>query len=502
MTSPTTSSRFFESIHREFESVGTDVGLANEIQEMQSLGFFDEMDPGRFNVLDRKFMYSHWYMHRCNEAIETVNQLSAPRSERLEAINCLVALQPFLAAKEISDRAIGSFENDPTATTQLNQLLSISRLPSSMMKLRAYEPHRKYACWPEFWPKDSIVIPYDRSVDGSIGYRGIHFRSGDFLVGDLAIPCDGLLESFATEVPVYTHAGLFVDYCPEANGPRYPAVIEIHKKGKRIVPLAAWLSPNFVYMARALRLTQVQGDISQALSDAYRAMPEISYDWQARDPLPDGEMPEGRRSATCTTLGATLLRRIGIDFPMPHAKFTPMAIRNLSMLGLDSVRSFFSTTNLALESGLRPIGSIDNRNFTSNLARYLFVGYPSVEASVGDNMANRMLVPSKLPTSFRTLALEIGLAQRRDIIGKTIQRVTGFKPNQMPDSAPAEVIAFYLVSNQVFGEGIHRFSQSIGKLVNSTAKKPMLLSELIHAPEIVRQRHYIQNSIGASAWYR
>jgi len=109
MTSPTTSSRFFESIHREFESVGTDVGLANEIQEMQSLGFFDEMDPGRFNVLDRKFMYSHWYMHRCNEAIETVNQLSAPRSERLEAINCLVALQPFLAAKEISDRAIGSF---------------------------------------------------------------------------------------------------------------------------------------------------------------------------------------------------------------------------------------------------------------------------------------------------------------------------------------------------------------------------------------------------------
>lgn len=471
------------------------------IKSLHDQGIGIETDPSRKHIVDLKFMFSHWHSKRCVESIACLHRPSATKAERSAAVDCLEVLKPFLSDDEISDQIVESMRDHPDAYLKLQQLVFESRLPASMLKLRAYEPHRKFSCLPEHWPGDAKNFRYTRTQDGFVEYRGIRFRSGDFMVADLAIPHDGLLESFATEIPIYTHAGLFVDYEPTDGGPRIPAVIEIHKKGKRIVPLAAWLSPNFVYLARALRLPQVQDDISRLLSNAYRNMPEISYDWQARDPLPNGVLTEGRTCATCTTLGAILLAQIGITYPMPRAIFTAKAVENLSMLGLRSVRDFYSTSNLGLASGLHNIGSIDNRMFEANFARYMYIGYPSILASVGDNMANKTLVPNRLPTSYRTTVIEIALAQRKDFIGKTLQHVAGFKPNQMPDSAPAEVIAFYLVSNHVFSDGIKQFvgCESVQEI--ASRRCPVVLSEHIQSPSIVHDRQRIQNAIGASRWY-
>jgi hypothetical protein len=493
---------FQELVRHDFVDEQQNTGRIEAIKSLHDRSVTLESGLDRQKIVDLKFMYSHWYSWRCESSIACINDHSRSIADRLLAVTILRSLHPFLLSEELDPEALKVLPQISPESRTLHELFTESQLPKSMLKLRAYEPHRKFACLPEEWPEDARSFAYKRTEDGCVDFRGIKLRSGDFFVADLAIPHDGLLESFAEELPAYTHAGLFVDYIPKDGGPRIPSVIEIHKKGKRIVPLAAWLSPNFVYLAKAMRLTQEYGDISSSLSKAYQDMPEISYDWQARDPLPGGMLPEGRRCATCTTLGANLMAQVGITFPMPRAQFTKSAIANLTMLGLHSVNDFYSTTNLGLASGLKNIGSIDNRMFVTNFSRYMYIGYPGVPASVGDNMANKTLLPNRLPLSYRALTVEIGLAQRNDMLGKTLQAVAGFKPNQMPNSAPAEVIAFYLVSNNVFSDGILKFAQRDSIRRYTQTRAPIVVSKAICSPAISADRFQIQSELGAQAWYR
>ncbi len=457
-------------------------------------------DQSRLDLVDIKFMYSNWYLQKCELIKALLNRTDINEVLLSQAITALDILRPFIAAGEL-DYALAKGA-PPDLLQKLERVIRESSLPASTRKLRAYESNRRYAGLPTEWPEDIQNFPYELHSDGSVTHRGIRFRSGDKFSADLALPHEGALDSFSGEPPLYTHSGTFVNYQEEAGGPQFPAVIEIHKKGRRLVPLAVWLSPQFVYLARVLRVPAIESDISLALSEVYRKIPHISYDWQGRNPVEGGGFPEDRRCATCTSLGANLLSQLNITYPMPHSVFLDEAVENLALLGMGHVRGFFSPSSLSFASGLESIGTVDNSLFRPNLSRYLIIGYPGIEGSLGSIMSTKRLNPAKLPTRYTMTVAEIWAAQQKNIVGTIARGLGGFKQAQMPDSTTPQIIAFYLVSNNALSQASTSLADNCGEVMAMMKQRtPLRISEHFNSPPMKKSIIERQAAGGLPSWF-
>ena len=180
----------------------------------------------------------------------------------------------------------------------------------------------------DVWSQDpSLSISGYESHDGEIWFRGLKIRSGDILLADQnAKDGDGLFTSLVVEPKLASHVGQVVFL--KKNGLVFPAVIEIHEKGLRAVPLNVFLSPQFMNYVEVFRVKNPPSDWEDRLSrEGLDFLKEPhSYDLWAGEQDP--------RYLTCTNVALNLLRRTGAPEPAHRSTIEPDSSKRISRLSV------------------------------------------------------------------------------------------------------------------------------------------------------------------------
>jgi hypothetical protein len=338
-------------------------------------------------------------------ALTQLNQLGVLLGK--PEIETLLALQHhFVGAVTQTD-----FENllvshgDPASVKKVLSRDSINRrllVPATSIGQVPMLPHPWWRSQGWLSVQDADAYVWDGEC---VRVRGTRICTGDVLLVDLAKIFDGINTSFSEPRSSFTHNGVVTFL--EIDGRKIPAVFEIHGAGMRIVPLARYLSPQFIYYGEVYRPNadvHRPADYDSRLSKlVMRILDEqIGYDFNAR-PIPEGgydAMVECDQVGVVCSGSLDMLNR-SLDIPV---KVTPShlasgARRNVASAGLELLAergTYLTPSDFKFSPDYVQVGTIDN-NFQQNLVREWMMGSPLVEGSFGHRMNTQTLNVSNLP---------------------------------------------------------------------------------------------------------
>ncbi|XZE18555.1 hypothetical protein SH449x_003852 [Pirellulaceae bacterium SH449] len=496
-----------ETLRELVESSLADPGnleLANRIQQNYESSIAPESTT-RCDLNDEKFLYSHWYSLVVDRLASELKG-ALPNERRLQILEALSSLHYFVRDEDLHWwHAFSRSDDLGTRGREIAERLALdSALPPKVV-IRPYEKMKDFrAVSTDSWPRSYINFPYLRDPNGNVVYRGITWLSGDHIAADLAKPGEGTIDAIGEDTPVYTHSGLYIDLWSEKHGQFVPSVLEIHKYGMRLVPLAAFVSPKVIYHARVLRHPNMdeqikERDIRLELSSAIRNMPAIAYDWQGRDPIDDFSK-RSPAEYTCSAVCVTLLEIAGFPHVITRTRVVPKAATNLGRVNQKGVSEFNSTSALTHGSGLVTAGTIDNQRFADNFARYAMVGHSSVPGSAGHALATMELNPKKFPISFSKYVVEIHAGRTR-LIGGMLQKAAGFATGTFPESGSPELISYWLISNELLRESSQQFRNSSLLRTAEAQEKPLIASDWLRRSEVTDLVRKLNTACGILTWY-
>ncbi len=370
-----------------------------------------------------KYLLSHW---REETRAYLVQRAAGPHSEAaLDALERLGALIPQADVEKLA--AMMTWVSEEKAKQIAYVIAQNGEPESARAALRGYPQFQRFTdpatqvkmgpIDPSFyryglgWLKDAWEKDYEWSEDGkSVKIRGQWVQAGDSLLVDLAMPFDGINTSFAEPRTNFTHNAVVVFL--EYGGRKIPAVFEIHSVGLRIVPLARYLSPEFVYYAEVYRPKKPPADptvLGKKLSDlTFRLLEEqMHYDFDARPIPPEGYdkmVNEGQHCVVCSTLADTLYKTLQMGIAIPSSRVHPGARQSVANVGLDALAdrgTYLTPTDIKLSDAMVRVGTVDNglidTKDEANLRREWLMGNPNVPGSFGSYMATGRLAPDRLP---------------------------------------------------------------------------------------------------------
>ncbi len=274
--------------------------------------------------------------------------------------------------------------------------------PSTAVRLGPINPHPWWRSQGWLSVRDADAYVWDRDC---VMVRGVRVCSGDVLLVDLAKIFDGINTSFSEPRSSFTHNGMVTFL--EVDGRKVPAVFEIHSVGMRVVPLARYLTPDFIYYGEIYRLragVRRPANYDARLSELVLRIlkDQIGYDFNAR-PIPmggyDAMVECGQVGAVCSTSIDMLNRSLETDVELKPSGLAPQARRNIGATGLEILAergTYLTPTDFKFSADYEQVGTIDN-NFSANLVREWMMGAPTVPGSFGYRMNTQTLDVSSLP---------------------------------------------------------------------------------------------------------
>lgn len=391
------------------------------------------------------------------------------------------------------------------------------------MRISKFRPSRKSSNFdPAHWLGESEMTQLD-FVDGDpdrIRIRGIELHSGDIGIVELNHPGDGLLESFLEKPGVAPHAMLYVTRrCNDARSNRtlyQPSAMEIYEGGWRCVPITTALHPEFSWYSEWVRPKldgqDLPDDLGRMLSTAIDEMEPFSFDFLARRIPAGGYFTEEFEPscASCTNLVRVPFERAGIHgLPYPITRITPIAARNLGILGLPEMDGIYTPTNILKDSGFEKVGIVDNGEPEMGYAQALVIGRPELAETFGGWMSQKKLVLENLPhwksvKNWKSAweAFRVGVGQSDGIVSRTIRKVLNYSDCEVPRSVSDTTIAFYLRSDLEAAHIIKNIYPTVLEVLENSSDL-LLLSHLRAMHRLVE---LIEDGLLASAlkkenWY-
>jgi len=487
-----------------------------------------EADATEHNVI--KFMLSHWkfwtqvhllWLAQASDSVEDweaiIGQLSelgyaidkesvGILTERFERLRATHWGYPQTITKNFA--LLLATQGDPSAVHPILDRLGYdyaSRLagPRTQVEMGPIDPHPR-------WRSDGwLNLPeMDRYVwqNGEVVYRGVRFRAGDLLLVDLNKLFDGFNTSLTAERhrSNFTHNGIVLFW--QQGGKTIPVVFEICAAGLRIVPLARYLSPDFVLYAEVHRLrdsVQRPADWSLRLQAAAAELlrHQLGYDFNAHL-IPEGgvEVTWGGRppGVVCSSLVRVLYNYThirGVDIPQtPLAPGSRENIRRGGLTALADAGEYVDPTALKMTPQHRRVGVIDN-GFLRNVLRERLQGGAEVPGSMGYLMNHLTLDPGAsdrfLLRGLRYLVTGIAaMAQSKDpIVGGAVRlflhRQLGMVPAAIPQAPPASlglVVTFnHAIEGAAYliGRSAKRGLPELARFINADARSPIDCSEWV-----------------------
>ncbi|MEM8681014.1 MAG: hypothetical protein AAGF97_16845 [Planctomycetota bacterium] len=298
----------------------------------------------------------------------------------------------------------------------------------------------------------------------TIHMRGMRMKTGDVILADLALPHEGLLNAYVHPRSHYTHSGMFL--VVRYQGRHIPAVLEMHERGARLVPLNRFLAPTHTYYGEVYRsVSHPPADWAAALSQqALRLVFEdpISYDFLVRPVEVIDKLPRGERCATCYSLMELMFLRTGVYQSAPTStRVCEKAITNmLNILGMAEVSRTFSNTTEMVRSGAELVGVFDNDAFNTNLGREFAIGHIDVEGSLAYQIGLRKLRTRNVQDFDWWFSQLVGMSQQDNLTGQMLRSLKGHTLATIPTSATPAAVAFYLAANRRLGPLVEDFVHS------------------------------------------
>ncbi|MGB7323368.1 MAG: hypothetical protein WBD31_00750, partial [Rubripirellula sp.] len=217
----------------------------------------------------------------------------------------------------------------------------------------------------------------------------------------------------------------------------------------------------------------------------------------------------GPPSANCTNLIRIPFERTGVELPYPTTDVDFGARKNMTTLGLGGIETIYTPTNILNDSGFAKVGIVDNGCPELGYAQALVVGRPDQSHTFGGHFCQHPLVLENLPDwkSVRSwksanAALLVKLGQSDSMIGEVSRRVAGYSAEEIPRTASATTIAFYLRSDM---EASHLIKTIVyPEIVRRSATGAILsLSELQSDRAIIEMIHagISQSALVKEKWY-
>ena len=474
-------------------------------------------------LLELKYMVSHWRETMTTRLLKHFD--SAPE-ERGDTLNLLREIKPRFTDTDIETLLNAARESSASLKKEIalaiadfgkgdkaRQALFNLRIPEAVLRhgpspIAKIKPYQGTNLRGLDWLEGTRAIPeidrYQFQGDHSVTFRGELLETGDIFLADLALPHDGVLSSFLSPRSLFTHSAMFVVI--KSGDRKIPAVLEMHEKGNRLVPLANFLA-NHTYYAEAYRYRRASHEWREKISREVRQLmlnEKISYDFQARDIPSSGQLPEERKCTTCTTLLDLILKRTGTNISWQKSRMNAHAKPNFDTIQMPWVDSLLTPTDIMREPEFRPVAIFDNRELPQNLARELVIGNDQVPGTAGHFFATHDLAWDQLPlaqTMFR--GFEVSLGQRTDPVSRVVQSLAGFQPGEVTTSASPRTIAFYLISNDAVGNASKRLKPTCDEVLKqaSTASTPFSLAEAQTNSQKGAVNSALEES-GLTRWYR
>ncbi len=485
--------------------------------------------------IDARYRVSAWRDRRTKTIFEelTKNGLSRKIVEEIELLKPLLSRSEVGAllqagrvlrangAKELYRKSVdliadyGEYESAVGALGQLNEKRGLMRL--GPRPIRNTDNIRRTDILDD--PNGIYTRFTNHEFTGrhSIRFRGLEFKTGDFIVTNVRAHNDGFLTGFMSESAPFTHSGLFV-VLTRTDGLRVPAVLEMRGKGNRLVPIADFVGPDAL-IAEVYRIKSSERQ-SKLLSWRDKIRDEVVkmqrneivvYDFQSREnkstqPLFDIKKGVKTAASQCVELVALIYRRAGVNVLPLRTPMTPGAVENLESINMP-VEPSVATPFGMIRTGLFSfVGTVDNRLWKEDIAHKLILGGESHPGSVMHLMSHGRI---NLWGSFKNSILEriaIGFIQRPGYIGRVLRWFAGFKDGEVPQSAPPHVLSWYL------GVGKMMNSKTLPTLLKESEvfqaalgkdKKPIpLFSQLKDDPAIRNQVKEIVKRAGIHKFFR
>jgi hypothetical protein len=164
----------------------------------------------------------------------------------------------------------------------------------------------------------------------------------------------------------------------------------------RIVPLARYLTPKFIYYGEVYRVKpelkrdpQYGAKLSALVSRILKE--QLGYDFNARA-IPEGGYDVmvkcGQTNVVCSTAVQMLNESLGIKAEITPSHLSVGAAFNIGKTGLTELAergSYVTPTDIKRSADYDHVGTIDN-NFKVNLVREWMMGSPDVDSSFGGRM--------------------------------------------------------------------------------------------------------------------
>jgi hypothetical protein len=309
--------------------------------------------------------------------------------------------------------------------------------------------------------------------DGSGGFRweGRRFLPGDILISSQNYDADGLL-AVCTEPRRYlSHCGFFVPL--KVGDAWFPAVLEIHEKGLRAVPLAADLAPEKTAYAEIYRLKETPPSFHDRIIAAGARMLAENHPYELyMDPEDDEHL-------TCTRVGCRLFELSGVEPIATTTTLSGEALVSGRWLGLVS-DCFLSPTDLVLSPRLHRVGEVDNGLFTRSVVREL------VADRMGSLLRERALRPERLGLSFRLFERLITEIRSGRAVGHLLARASGFGPGEFPHGPP-RMLAFARLMRAGGARAVRRIEPRVlGRLAEWRGAGTFSYREFSRDPGVIR----------------
>lgn len=385
---------------------------------------FPRADGDAGAVLAAKLANSHWRARVLERLLTTAEQVAARgRLNPIQLVSNLAALNLYLDARQRERLSHVLLDRPLLGAVFANQGLRLPDAPEHHqlagpdMDLKI-KVNRASAWTFSKWQQISGFADY--AFEGNrVLYRGLGLQPGDILLANVNLDGNSVYTSLSEPKGYCPHAAVFAVL--NANGKRFPAVVETYEKGLRAVPLNVFLNARYVAYAEVYRhrgiLLKHGKEVSAAAHDAIAQA--RGYNFYTCDPDP--------LYVSCTSLAQLVYQRIGLP-PIPAlSRIGHPGIRdNLARLGYHEYEPFFAPVDFLLNPDFSCVGWVDNNQFPRLLAREL------VEVGFRRLFERGRLDTSRMPLMHHINHWGIRHIRRRNGLGRIISKVVGFDHLSLP----------------------------------------------------------------------
>ncbi len=298
------------------------------------------------------------------------------------------------------------------------------------------------SAWPfSKWRQLEKFSEYAFEGDG-VRYRGWHLRPGDVILANVNLDGNAVYTSLSEPKGYCPHSAVFAIL--EADGRRYPAVIETYEKGARAVPLNVFLNARYLAYGEIYRYQRLTDAQRQELTRAAHELIASAkgYNFYTCD--------TDTRYVSCTSLVQVLYQAVGAPPVETVSTIGHPGIReNLSRLGYEVFDPFFAPVDFLLNPNFRCVGWIDNNQFPRLVAREL------VEHGFRRQFERGGLNTRRAPLMHHINHFGIRHMRRRTPLGRVISKVMGFDHISLP-SGPDPMLAIVTPAEAQLGTAVRK----------------------------------------------